>query len=97
MGIVLNGLVIRNLIVDGPAFNSRMLDEGDTICQINHSNVTSNELPSLLQGSQGSSVVLTVRKKGSEELTEISLVRVATSSIFDRCKMFELFDLLKVK
>ena len=92
VGIMLNGMTIDNMIIGGPAYNSRVLDKGDVICKIDQMPVSLEELPHALLGSDvpGSSVVLTVRKISGRTL-DVGLKRMATSVISDRCRMFELF------
>ena len=62
LGLVLNGNVIEDLSVGGPAFNSCLLKTGDIICKVNGLVAIENLLPPHLDGMQtaGSHVVLTI-------------------------------------
>ena len=51
VGIMFNGLVIDNMVVGGPAYNSGQLEPGDAILQIDHAPVTAEGLQQALIGS----------------------------------------------
>ena len=97
VGIMFSGARIDNMIIGGPAYNSRMLDRGDVVCRIDRAAVNVEDLQSALSGCDipGSSVVLTVQKT-SGRIMDVVLKRMAISVIADRCKMFELFAACKV-
>ncbi len=92
-----SGMTVDNMIIGGPAFNSKLLERGDVICQIDRTPVIMDELQQSLLGSDvpSSTVVLTVRKK-TGRIIDVPLKRMAISVISDRCKMFELFAACKV-
>jgi hypothetical protein len=99
--MMLSGMVIDNMVMGGPAFNSAMLDRGDVIVQIDHQDVSMDGLSTALLGSDipGSSVVITVKKCSPElngRTVDVVLTRMATSFIADRCRMFELYAHMKV-
>ena len=93
---MLIGTVIDNMVIGGPAYNSDRLEKGDTIVQVNGKPVSAEELPDMLIGDDipGTSVVITVQR--GEEQFNLSLTRMATETIADRRRMFELFTTLKV-
>jgi C-terminal processing protease CtpA/Prc len=92
-----SGMTVDNMIIGGPAFNSKLLERGDVICQIDRIPVVMDELQQSLLGSDvpSSTVVLTVRKK-TGRIIDVPLKRMAISVISDRCNMFELFAACKV-
>ena len=59
VGIMFSGTKVDNMIIGGPAYNSRLLDKGDVVCQIDKRPVNVEDLQSSLSGSDipGSSVV----------------------------------------
>ena len=98
---MLSGMVIDNMVMGGPAYNSGMLDRGDVIIQIDHQDITVDGLSTALLGSDvpGSSVVITVQKsdpKLNSKKIDVVLTRMSTAFIADRCRMFELYAQLKV-
>ena len=99
--MMLSGMVIDNMVMGGPAYNSGMLDKGDIIVQIDHQDVSVDGLSIALLGSDvpGSSVVITVKKSRPElngKTIDVVLTRMETSFIADRCRMFELYAQMKV-
>jgi hypothetical protein len=62
---MVNGTVIENMVVGGPAFNSGQLVPGDSIVQIDGKLVTAKDLFEELVGSDipGTTVTLTVKSK----------------------------------
>ena len=62
LGLVLNGNVVEDLSIGGPAFNSCLLKTGDIICKVNGQVAIENLLPPHSDGMQaaGSHVVLTI-------------------------------------
>ena len=62
VGILLNGTTVEGLIVGGPAYNSKMLCEGDVILKISGAQATEENIHELLKGGDnpGSSVDITV-------------------------------------
>jgi len=92
-----SGTRIDNMIIGGPAYNSRLLEKGDVLCRIDKQPVAVEDLQPSLSGSDtpGSTVVLTVQKP-SGRMVDVVLKRMAISVIADRCKMFELFAVCKV-
>jgi hypothetical protein len=92
-----SGMTIDNMLIGAPACNSKLLERGDVVCQIDRTPVTMDDIQPYLHGSDipSTSVVLTVRKT-SGRIIEVPLKRMAISSISDRCKLFELFAACKV-
>ncbi len=92
-----SGMTVDNMIIGGPAYNSKLLERGDVICQIDRTPVIMDDLQQSLHGSDvpNSTVVLSVRKK-TGRIIDVPLKRMAISVISDRCKMFELFAACKV-
>jgi hypothetical protein len=63
---MLNGTTIDNVVVGGPAHNSRQLGPGDQILQVNNTPATKNNIYELLLGDDipGSFVDISVSKGG---------------------------------
>ncbi len=63
---MLSGTTIDNLVVGGPAYNSKMIARGDTILQVNNVPATKANIYDLLVGDDrpGSTVVLNISKGG---------------------------------
>ena len=99
VGLMLDGCAIDNLLIGGPAHDSNELMKGDIIVAVDHQPVDSeNVLLSIVGSDQpGSSVILTVKKSGSDKYLSVELVRKASKEIADRRRLFELFTALKAK
>jgi C-terminal processing protease CtpA/Prc len=63
---MLSGTTIDNLVVGGPAYNSKQLARGDVILQVNNIPATKANIYELLVGDDrpGSTVVINVSKGG---------------------------------
>ena len=100
VGIMVDGLVIDNMVIGGPAHNNGHLDRGDRIIAVDSQPVSEETLPELLIGDDipSSTVTLTVIKAGSASVQQdVVLTRMAVDSIADRCRMFDLFASMKVR
>jgi len=97
VGIMLTGCKIDNLLIGGPACNSAQLDKGDVILTIDGISVLDDNIHDLLVGEDlpGSTVRIGVQKVRTNQIHEVSMVRVASSEIADRRRLFELFTALK--
>ena len=104
---MMNGAIIDNMVIGGPAYNSEQLGKGDVILEVDGRPVTSENLHEALLGADvpGTQFVIKVRKAGvggflgSPEqgiVKDVLLTRMATEVIADRRRMFELFTDLKV-
>jgi len=98
VGIMLNDCVVDNLVVGGPAFNSRQIQPGDSILKIDGKAVSPDNILTHLVGPDipGSTVILTVSKKGGAS-KDIALKRMDTVIIAGRLKLFDLFTRTKEK
>ena len=97
VGIMLNGKIIENMVVGGPAYNTRQIERGDEIMLVDGQEAHSvHELQALLRGDDapGSSVSVHLMRPNGEEIT-VSMKRMATEEIADKRKMLELFTLLE--
>ncbi len=99
VGLMLDGCAIDNLLIGGPAHDSNELMKGDIIVAVDHQPVDSDNVLMSIVGSDqpGSSVILTVKKGGSDKYLSVELVRKASKEIADRRRLFELFTALKAK
>ena len=98
IGILLNGLEIDSLVVGGPAFESKLLEKGDIILQIDKSSVSLDDIQQRLVGTDvpGSSIMLTIRKKSGRTI-DVALKKIPASIIADQFRMLEMFAICKVK
>jgi DNA repair exonuclease SbcCD ATPase subunit len=100
VGVMFANGVIDNMVVGGPAYNSRQLDKGDVVVDIDGKMVTSDNLSQLLVGSDiaGTPVTITV-KKGSKTGVKktVTLLRMPSEDIADRRRLFELFTAMKAR
>jgi hypothetical protein len=65
VGILLNGLVIDDIVLGGPAFNAEQIDKGDTILRVDDIDVTAETVQRALIGTdKPESTVSIVIKKG---------------------------------
>ena len=98
VGIMLNDCVVDNLVVGGPAFNSRQIQPGDSILKIDGKAVSPDNILTHLVGPDipGSTVIITVSKKGGAS-KDIALKRMDTVIIAGRLKLFDLFTRTKEK
>lgn len=96
IGVTLNGCMINNCLVGGPAFNSRKLDAGDVITTIDGMHVNASTIFAALVGDDvpGSKVTLDVHKKYGDRL-QVQLERVPSIELVDARKMAELLQALK--
>ena len=97
VGLMLAGLYIDNMVVGGPAHNSQRLSKGDVLVRVDDVEVDCENLHDMLVGSDvpGSLVKISFLRPGSEEQHEVTLMRMATSTIADNVRMFEVFTALK--
>ena len=78
----------------GPAYNSKQLDKGDVVVEIDGKPVTNDNLSQLLVGSDiaGTAVTISVRKGGKTGTKKsVNLLRMPSEAIADRRRLFELF------
>ncbi len=63
---MLQGTVVENTVIGGPAHSSKAIEQGDVILKIDGAHVTSDNIKGMLVGSDvpGSSVTVTVAKGG---------------------------------
>jgi hypothetical protein len=88
------------LCLAGPAYNSRQLDKGDLVVEIDGKAVTSDNLSQLLVGSDiaGTPVTLGVKKGGKAGAKKsVTLLRMPSEAIADRRRLFELFTAMKAR
>ena len=66
IGIMLLGTMIDNLVVGGPAYNSRQLHHGDIILKVDGIPVTQNNIHDVMVGNDtpGSPIVVSVARGG---------------------------------
>ena len=91
--------VISNVLVGGPAFNSKQVFKGDKIVSIDGDPVRGGDIIPKLKGSDvpGSVVIMELSRKdkdGKIILVEVKLRRMANSQIADKRQIFELFTKL---
>jgi C-terminal processing protease CtpA/Prc len=94
VGIALHRIEIDDVIVGGPAYDSKLLGKGDAIIQVDRVDVSAHNIQQCLVGSDipESTVVLKVRK-ASGRVIDVVLKRIAASVIADRYNMLSLFDM----
>ena len=82
----------------GPAYNCQQLSKGDILLKVDDEPVHLDSFHDKLVGCDvpGSSVKLTVFSPSKNEEKEVTLTRMATTTIADNVRMFELFTSLKV-
>jgi hypothetical protein len=88
-------VVISYVIVDGPAFNSKMINKGDTIVAVDGQVLKHDAVTDKLHGKPGTFVTLAVKKGGAGKPLDVTLQRVSTASIADKLTMFDLFSELE--
>ena len=95
--MILKGNEIDDIVVGGPAYDSRLLEKGDVVLQIDRNHVSVDDAQKRLIGSDlvNSAVVVTVRKK-SGRLVDVTLKRIKSSVLSDRFRMMQLFSQSKV-
>lgn len=100
VGVMLASGVIDNMVVGGPAYNSRQLDKGDLVVEIDGKQVANENLSQLLVGSDvaGTPVTIGVRKGGKNGTKKsVTLLRMPSEAIADRRRLFELFTAMKAR
>ncbi len=97
VGLQLDGCVVDNMVVGGPAFNCRRIHEGDTILSIDGKTVTNDNIMTSLVGLDlpGSAVTLTLDQKGVTK--DVSLKRMDSVIISGKLKLFDHFTRIKEK
>ena len=97
VGIMLSDLTIHNMVVGGPAFNSRLINIGDRIVAVDGEKVGLDNFEAALVGSDlpGSEVVLTVFRESEKIEKQVTLRRMARSAMSDLVTMFEQFTRLE--
>jgi hypothetical protein len=78
-------------MVDGPAFNSKMIDKGDVIVAVDGHVFKHDAVTDKLHGEPGTFVTLAIKKGGAGKPADVVLQRVSTASIADKLTMFDLF------
>jgi C-terminal processing protease CtpA/Prc len=80
-------------VVGGPAYNTRALDKGDVILEVDAMSIDIESLHDALVGSDvpGSTVTLRVKKAGSGDMKDVEVVRVESRELADKRRLFELF------
>jgi len=94
-----HGHVIPHYAWAGPAYNSRQLDKGDVVVEID-GQAAGDNLTKLLVGSDvaGTPVTLTVKKGGNTgPKKSVTLLRMPSEAIADRRRLFELFTAMKAR
>lgn len=86
-------MVIRDILVGGPAWCSKQLLRGDVVVAIDGQELHGDAIIGALQGSQipGTDVVLSVKKLQTGALQDVVLQRMHTSQVLDKRKMQDLF------
>ena len=82
---------IDHVMVGGPASNSKKMQKGDFIMEIDGRQARGDEIVSALQGSAGTHVTLLVEKAITGKMEEVVLERMPTALIADERKLFDLF------
>ena len=72
MGIIMNGTTIDLTVVGGPAYNSKQLEPGDIILNVDGKKATEENIKELLIGKDipGSEVDILLEKKNSKAQME---------------------------
>ena len=88
--------VITNVLVGGPAFNSKRVFKGDKIVSIDSVPVVGGEIIPRLKGTDapGSVVTIGLQRKDSKSVDEVKLRRMENTQIADKRQIFELFTKL---
>jgi chromosome segregation ATPase len=98
VGIAFDGktCVIENVLVGGPAFNSKKVFKGDKIVSIDSVPVEGKDIIPRLKGSDapGSVVVVGLQKRHSSNVEQVKLRRMENTQIADKRQIFELFTKL---
>jgi len=100
VGVMFAGQVIDSMVVGGPAYNSRQLDKGDFVVDIDGKAVTNDNLSQLLVGADvaGTPVIIGVKKGGKTGAKKsVTLLRMPSEAIADRRRLFELFTAMKAR
>ena len=100
VGIMFDRCVIDNMVVGGPAYNSRQLDRGDLVVEIDGRPVDKDSLSQMLVGKDvaGTPVAITVKKGGKTGAKKtVTLLRMPSEAIADRRRLFELFTTMKAR
>jgi hypothetical protein len=110
LGLMLDGCVVDNVLIGGPAHSSGALRKGNIIVAVDKQLVSTDNVLASIVGSDtpGSSVILTLKKIDfdndfslpdfySDQFFSVELVRMATAEIAERRRLFELFTALKAK
>ena len=89
--------MVDEVILGGPAYESKQLDKGDILTQIDRCQVSVTDVQQRLAGSDivGSTVTLTVCKK-SGRTVDVILKRIDSSALSDRFTIVKLFHECKV-
>ena len=85
--------IILNLLVGGPASNSKKIFKGDAIVSIDGNDVLNGDIHEMLLGSDKADSVVTLGLKRSTtgKVAEVKLRRKAIRRLADKTRMFELF------
>ena len=85
--------IISNLLVGGPASNSKKIFKGDAIVSIDGNDVLNGNIHEMLLGSDKADSVVTLGLKRSTtgKVAEVKLRRKAIRRLADKTRMFELF------
>jgi len=85
--------VISNVLVGGPAFNSKKIFKGDRIVSIDGDSDVAGQIIPKLKGIDiaGSIVTLGLLRASNGQVEEIKLRRMANTQIADKRRLFELF------
>jgi predicted nucleic acid-binding Zn-ribbon protein len=88
--------VITNVLVGGPAFNSKKVFKGDKIVSVDSVPVVGGDVIPSLKGSDvpGSVVTIGLQRKDSKSVDEVKLRRMDNTQIADKRLIFELFTKL---
>jgi hypothetical protein len=97
VGMLLVGMSIDNMVVGGPAYNCQQLNKGDLLMRVDDEEVGLHDIHEKLVGSDipGTFVKVAVLSPETMEEKEVMLTRMATATIADNVRMFELFTALK--
>ena len=84
--------IISNVLVAGPAFNSKKVFKGDTLVTIDGQDSTTGDLLAMIRGCDKPDSVVTIGlKRATGEVHEVKLRRMANCKLEDKRIMFELF------